>query len=108
MEGCFNVKVADLERDNHLRIECGAVNPISPIVERIGNGIKVVSGLVDGLMRATSSDLGEHLKLRCSLVCSVSDLFYMNVTPAEVQWITDDMGVYFDVESNVEWIVLTT
>ena len=40
---------------------------------------------------------------------SVSEMVdFLRVTPTEIQWITDDMGVFFDVESNVDWIIVTS
>ena len=60
------------------------------------------------------TDEGQHLKAYCSIVCSIGVpdgpgelpiVKYLRVLPDEVQWITDDMGVFFDVESNTEWIV---
>lgn len=58
-------------------------------------------------MAASAQELGERLQARCSIICSVGGepVYYVRVSPDEVQWITDDMGVFFDVESNTEWIV---
>lgn len=51
----------------------------------------------------------KHLKVRISIVCTLAEVAaYLNVTPSDIQWITDDRGVYFDVESNVEWIIVTS
>ena len=86
MEGCFNVKVHDLERDNHLA----------------GHGY-----MVGEPMKVAAYDKSERLQIRCGVVCTVSDFYYLNVSPSDVQWITDDIGVFFDVESNVEWRILT-
>jgi hypothetical protein len=50
-----------------------------------------------------------HLGVRCSIVCSLSEVVeFLNVTPADIQWITDDMGVFYEVESNVDWIIVTS
>lgn len=51
----------------------------------------------------------DFLNVRCSIVCSLAEIAdYLEVTPEEIQWITDDMGVFYDVQSNVEWIVVTS
>lgn len=108
MDGCLNIEVNDLERDNHLTVQAGpAVMPITAVVSRIGEGLKAVGGMVGELIKVTASETSERLQIRCGVVCSVSDYFYLNVSPADVQWITDDVGVFFEVESNVEWRVLT-
>ena len=52
--------------------------------------------------------IGERLKATVGIVCTLSEVKeWLKVSPQEVQWITDDMGVYYDVVSNVEWIVVT-
>lgn len=58
---------------------------------------------------ASTSILGQRLTGTVSIICSLADFVaILKVSPEEVQWITDDMGVYFEVESNVEWIILTS
>lgn len=60
-------------------------------------------------LRAGLNELTSRLQAQCSIVCNLADLGkYLDVTPSDVQWITDDVGVFFDVESNVEWIVVTS
>ena len=60
-----------------------------------------VKGLQIGAMR-----IHEPLDVECRLICSLPDLaVWLRVSPEEVQWITDDIGVFYDVVSNVEWIV---
>ena len=51
----------------------------------------------------------KHLAVKTSIVCTLHEVIeFLNVTPEEIQWITDDMGVFFDVESNVDWIIVTS
>ena len=48
------------------------------------------------------------MSIKLSIVCSLSKVVeYLRVSPSDIQWITDDIGVFFDVESNVKWIVTT-
>ena len=54
------------------------------------------------------SRAGGGLVARCSIVCSLAHVAdFLEITPTEIQWITDDIGVFFDVQSNVEWIITT-
>ena len=88
-------------------------------ISRLGNGIDIHTkkasedmslnvSLRGALSKIKAFLSSEGIKVRCSIVCSVTEIFdYLNVTPNEVQWITDDVGVFFDVESNVQWIVTT-
>lgn len=60
-------------------------------------------------INAEASSIGERLSVKCSIVCTLVQIKeWLNVTPAEIQWITDDIGVFYDVESNVDWIVVTS
>ena len=62
-----------------------------------------------GCISAKITPQGEHIRFKCSIVCTLKQIGdYLNVTPAEIQWITDDMGVYFDVQSNLDWIIVTS
>ena len=57
----------------------------------------------------SAADSDKHIGVRCSIVCTLSEVVgYISVTPKEIQWITDDVGVFFDVESNVDWIIVTS
>lgn len=49
------------------------------------------------------------LKVRCSIVCSLKELRnYLFVSPEEVQWITQEYGIVYDVFSDADWIILTS
>lgn len=55
---------------------------------------------------ASVDDAESHLKVKLSIVCSLAEIRdFLHVTPKDIQWITDDMGVYYDVYTNLEWIV---
>lgn len=76
-------------------------------VSRIGNGIVGFVTRLGDELKLLLDDATNHLKVKCSIVCSLGEFRYLNISPDEVQWITDDRGVFFDVESNVEWIIIT-
>lgn len=46
-----------------------------------------------------------HLRVSCGIVCDVNDTGgkYLDVSPDEIQWITDDIGVIYTVYSNTDW-----
>ena len=96
--GCLNVNISELS----LRI--------LPAISRIGDGIKAsVQSITEPIEMLLSDAVEKHLHVRCSIVCSLSEITdYLNVTPNDIQWITDDIGVFFDVESNVDWIIVTS
>lgn len=89
-------------------------------ITRLGDGIKataksigerIIAGVLEisSRLQTNVANISEGLNVRCSIVCSLTDVgYYLEVSPADIQWITDDMGVFYDVESNVEWIVVTS
>lgn len=77
------------------------------MVKRIG-GIVVEIHRCDKPIVVTAEDVGKHLKIACGIVCSVADLHYLRVSPQEVQWITPDEGIIYNVESDTDWIILTS
>lgn len=55
------------------------------------------------------SRIGDNLKMKCSIICSFDKVAdFIDVKPEDIQWITDTQGIYFDVESNVEWIIVVS
>jgi hypothetical protein len=83
---------------------------LSATISRIGSGMSVDIDKATPPFLATAVDtIKKHLSVRTSIVCSLSEVVdFLRVTPTEIQWITDDMGVFFDVESNVDWIIVTS
>ena len=80
---------------------------ITAQVARFGDGLQADVREIGGRLAATAARILEGLSVRCSIVCTLEEVgHYLEVTPADIQWITDDMGVYYDVESNVEWRIL--
>lgn len=69
---------------------------VSPIVD-----ISAASVIEPKVVR-----VGESLAVACSIVCNLADLYYLEVSPKDVQWITPDFGIVYRVESNTKWIVM--
>ena len=81
---------------------------LSPKVSLLNNSLIAKVTDIASRLKVNISRIDNALSVRCSVVCSITELKeYLNVTPSEVQWITDDIGVFFEVESNVQWIVTT-
>lgn len=92
----------------NLNIQNAVGSCLSANVERVSKGINANVYNTTSSSKAIVTDaIKEHLTVRCSIVCSLAEAFsFLRVTPTDVQWITDDMGVFFDVESNVDWVIL--
>ena len=92
-------------------------NSLKSNITRIGEPIKFNISLAKRQLKAIASNACTSLKVRtsrigggittrCSIVCSLSEFTkWLSVSPEQVQWITDDVGIFYDVRSNVEWII---
>ena len=90
--GCLNVDIRKLG-------EALALD-----VTKLG-GMSVSASLYGEYLAPIVSEVGTHLNISCGIVCSLSDVFYLNVSPEEVQWITPDMGIVYNVMSNIDWTI---
>lgn len=115
--GCLHVKINPIE------------NHISPVVSLLNKGLQVTTTSSDTLnvnvtsitnpieiqvLNNTSSlipvvtDLYEnHLKVACSLICSLNVKGYIEVSPEEIQWLTKDSDITYIVKSNTDWEIIT-
>ena len=93
----FNAKVSRTEEDP------------SVTVKRIGGELYAkMTNISESLAASVTRISKEVIKARCRIICNLEQvLAFIDVSPNEIQWVTEDMGVYFDVVSNVEWIIVT-
>lgn len=86
-----------------------ATSALKSTVSRIDNDIIVNVSMLNQPLRAYISDAAVHPQVKVSLVCTLKDLHnYLLVSPEDVQWITSDYGVVYHVESDLEWIIVTS
>ena len=70
---------------------------------RVGEGLSLNSSRMGDGLNLSAKRIGKSLNVICSLVCSVSKDFYLDVSP-NVVWLTPDMiSGEFDIYSNVIW-----
>lgn len=79
--------------------------PLSTIAE-VGEHLRVAcKDLVSTHLSPVISEIGGHLKVSCGMICSLTDILYLEVLPEEVRWITPDEAIIYEVMANVEWTV---
>lgn len=78
---------------------------LSVDIRKASNSIEGSVSLSGSCISPMVSEMGVHLKVSCGIVCSLSDVFYLVVSPDEPQWITSDANIIYDVTSNVIWTV---
>lgn len=93
--GCLNVNISELGYR------------ISPSISWLG-GVAVDVFRADKPINCGITDTGTHLRINCGIICSVNNHDeYLRVSPKDIQWITKDIGVFYTVESNTNWEVVT-
>ena len=103
---CLKVNVT--HRDEPIRACVERIeDKITALIKAVETNFKVIVDRTGEQLKVITERIHDPLSVNVSVVCNLSDFYYMEVSPAEIQWITDDMGVFFDVESNVNWIVTT-
>ena len=112
---CINVSVQTFSpsidvmlttmREN-LRVYNRTDEQVKASVSSVGKSIKATSSLKRDKLSVSAARLGERFKATVSIICSLAEFVaFLEVSPDEIQWITDDLGVYYEVKSNVEWII---
>lgn len=80
--------------------------PLQVKTERLGYIVLTVIKRSNSLKCNIFDELiDKHLKLTCGIVCTISDAYYLRVSPSEVQWITPEIGVIYQVISNTDWVI---
>lgn len=104
----WNALTVELAINKVLKAEASVVAkiPKATVVrmgELLGANVAKIRQVIDGVVEKV-----EGIKAKCSIICSLKDFGrYVRVSPAEIQWITDDVGVFYEVEANMEWIIVT-
>lgn len=87
---------------------------VEPILTEVKTKIQVIPISINTIISSLGELVKTYLtnltperhKIKCSIICTLAEAsYYLNVTPEEIQWITEDMGVFYNVDSNVEWII---
>lgn len=103
---CLRVNITRATKDLSVGLKRMAGGDMSVEVMKASPSLNIALSLIPRFNVACSL-IGERLKATVGIVCTLSEVKkWLKVSPDEIQWITDDMGVYFDVVSNVAWQVV--
>ena len=110
--GCINVKVST--NNSGINVTSEVNKPIAVVVIPFicncnvecscTNGINVITQIIP-VSNAHVTPKINSINVKCGLVCSLADVLYVRVSPQEVQWITEDEVIVYNVESNTNWII---
>ena len=115
--GCLHVKITPIK------------NHISPVVSLLNKELQITTTFPDTLdvnitsitnpieIRVLNNTFGlipvltdlyeNHLKVVCNLICSLNVKGYIEVSPEEIQWLTEDTDITYIVKSNIDWEIIT-
>jgi hypothetical protein len=70
----------------------------------VSERLSVLGTSISEHLSATAMNVSERLSVLGTLVCDISDIAYIRVTP-EIVWLTPSMlsNAQFEVQSNVDW-----
>lgn len=101
---CLNSKV---------KLITSSIIPLVHLIDKLYISIDNLNPILNILISKSNSDLfitiedkhSNHLRVSCGIVCDVNDTGgkYLDVSPDEIQWITEDIGVIYTVYSNTDW-----
>lgn len=101
----INTELSNCNSDIDLALS-NLITDINASIEKISN-INTFISLLNPLINSEIIRKSIDINVKCRVVCSLSQLDkFLKVTPENIQWITNDTGVYYDVESNVEWVIV--
>lgn len=101
---CLNSKV---------KLITSSIISLVRLIDKLYLSIDNLNPILNILISKNNSDLfitiedkhSSHLRVSCGIVCDVNDTGgkYLDVSPDEIQWITEDIGVVYTVYSNTDW-----
>lgn len=102
---CLNISIEHLH--NPIKAATQRIDKLTSLVCAAGENIQVSTQKLKAQLQGITASITDSITVNINVVCSLSDFYYMDVSPGDIQWITDDTGVFYDVESNVNWIIIT-
>lgn len=110
--GCINVKVSTNEKG--INVTSKVTKPIDIVVTPFicncdiectcQGGINVTTHIMP-ISNINVAPKISSINIKCGIVCSLADVLFIKVSPQEVQWITDNDVIVYNVESNTNWII---
>lgn len=100
---CINVKINRISNSpifEVTRIGESIESTITPLI----NSLKVCIPQIEELHINIKSYINK-IKTNFSIVCSINDTPYLKVSPEDIQWISPDYYVVYEVKSNTDWTI---
>lgn len=103
MSSCLSAEIRIASKS--LTADISTINDVPSVEVANLRNFEAIASLSGSRILPMVSEMGAHLKASCGIICSLSDVFYLVVSPDKPQWITSDTTIIYDVTSNVIWTV---
>ena len=100
---CINVKINRISSSPIFEVTRIGEH-IEGIITPLINPLKVYIPQIEELQINIDSYIN-RIKANFSIVCSINDTPYLKVSPEDIQWISPDYYLVYEVKSNTDWII---
>lgn len=84
------------------------LNKLNVNITKISNGLVILLNKINEDLKLNISDIYQkHLTVSYGIVCRIKTENYLQVSPEDVQWITEDSDIIYIVKSNTNWKIIT-
>ena len=84
------------------------LNKLNVNITNISNDLIILLNKINEDLKLNISDIYQkHLTVSYGIVCSIKTENYLQVSPEDVQWITEDSDIIYIVKSNTNWKIIT-
>lgn len=84
------------------------LNKLNVNITNISNGLVILLNKINEDLKLNISDIYQkHLTVSYGIVCSIKTENYLQVSPEDVQWITEYSDIIYIVKSNTDWKIIT-
>lgn len=104
--GCLSVNINIIP--SKFEVGTTLLNKLNVNITNISNGLVILLNKINEDLKLNISDIYQkHLTVSYGIVCSIKTENYLQVSPKDVQWITEDSDIIYIVKSNMNWEIIT-
>lgn len=103
---CLSVNINIIP--SKFEVDTTLLNKLNVNITNISNGLVILLNKINEDLKLNISDIYQkHLTISYGIVCSIKTENYLQVSPEDIQWITEDSDIIYIVKSNMNWEIIT-
>lgn len=103
---CLSVNINIIP--SKFEVDTTLLNKLNVNITNISNDLVILLNKINEDLKLNISDIYQkHLTVSYGIVCSIKTENYLQVSPEDVQWITEDSDIIYIVKSNMNWKIIT-